>query len=192
MDDIEWEQVAEWADELRNAPRSEEAERKIYYRRYYVANRDRILARQRERRAAMSDEEKRERYDRWNLGRNREAENEKRNFRYHSDPEYRDRVLACQRERWANRTEEQRERRREVRRDYERRNRKRTNDAKREWRRRNPDAMKRYAASKRERMRRMREEDPEAYRAYLDRRNARARERQNAKKAAQTAGKEST
>ncbi len=192
MDDIEWEQVAEWADELRNAPRSEEAERKIYYRRYYVANRDRILARQRERRAAMSDEEKRERYDRWNLGRNREAENEKRNFRYHSDPEYRDRVLACQRERWANRTEEQRERRREVRRDYERRNRKRTNAAKREWRRRNPDAMKRYAASKRERMRRMREEDPEAYRAYLDRRNARARERRNAKKAAQTAGKEST
>lgn len=90
MDDIEWEQVAEWADELRNAPRSEEAERKIYHRRYYVANRDRILARQRER------------------------------------------------------------------------------------------------------MRRMREEDPEAYRAYLDRRNARARERRNAKKAAQTAGKEST
>ncbi len=44
----------------------------------------------------------------------------------------------------------------------------------------------------REKRRWMRENDPEAYRAWLDHRNMLARERRKAKKAAQTAGKEST
>lgn len=209
MDDIDWEQVFSWAAEMREQPPRPEVREKIRKHEWYVRNRDRVLARNRERyrehrdeiraqqkayRESLTVERKRAMRSGWpSYGREvRDVQNQRTREKYRSDAEWRERKLASQRERRRNMSPEERERANARSREYALAHPERRRATVRRYHERHPEAVERSRERARERRKWMRENDPEAYRAYLDRKNARERERRKAKKAAQTAGKEST
>ena len=209
MDDIDWEQVFSWAAEMREQPPRPEVRDKIRKREWYVRNRDRALERNRERyrahrdeiraqqkayRKSLTAEKMRAMRSEWpSYGREvRDVQNQRTREKYRSDAEWRERKLASQRERRRNMSPEERERANARSREYALAHPERRRATVRRYRERHPEAVERSRERARERREWMRENDPEAYRAYLDRKNARERERRKAKRAAQTAGKDST
>ena len=209
MDDLDWEQVFDWAAEMREQSPSPEVREKIRKHEWYVRNRDRVLARSRERyrehrdeiraqqkayRESLTVERKREMRSGWpSYGREvRDVQNQRAFEKYWSDAEWRERKLASQRERRRNMSPEERERVNARQREYMRNHPEQRRETMRRYRMRHPEQAERSRERARERRRWLRENDPESYRAQLDRRNMRDRERRKAKKAAQTAGKEST
>ncbi len=209
MDDIDWDQVFSWAAEMREQSPFPEVREKIRKHEWYVRNRDRVLARNRERyrehrdeiraqqkayRESLTVERKREMRSGWpSYGREvRDVQNQRTREKYRSDAEWRERKLASQRERRRNMSPEERERANARSREYALAHPERRRATVRRYRERHPEAVERSRERARERREWMRENDPEAYRAYLDRKNARERERRKAKRAAQTAGKDST
>lgn len=122
----------------------------------------------------------------------RDVQNQRTREKYRSDAEWRERKLASQRERRRNMSPEERERVNARQREYLRNHPEQRRETVRRYYERHPEQVELKRERAREKRRWMRENDPEAYRAWLDHRNTLARERRNAKKAAQTAGKEST
>lgn len=209
MDDIDWEQVFSWAAEMREQPPRPEVREKIRKHEHYVKNREKVLQRQRERyrehrdeiraqqkayRKSLTAEKKRAMRSEWpSYGREvRDMQNQRLRERYRADPEWRERKLASQRERRRNMSPEERERVNARQREYQRNHPEQRRETVRRYYERHPEQAELKRERAREKRRWMRENDPEAYRAWLDHRNMLARERRNAKKAAQTAGKEST